>query len=820
MVSTLVLARLLAPTDFGLVAMATSFIALLEVIGNLGVDSALIQRSGATRVHYDTAWTFNLMIGLATAIVAVASAPALAAFYGDSRVVPILAAMAVASLLLSAENIGTVDFRKEMNFRLEFKYQVGKKLLGFLAVVPLAFVLKSYWALVVGTLIARLGGLLLSFRLSPYRPRISFGAGRELFVFSRWLLIGGFVVFARQRSSDFVIGRLAGPQTLGLFSIASELGTMPATEIVMPVARAAFPVYSTIADDRSALAQAYLRVLGLVALIAVPAGVGLASTADLLVPVLFGPKWLDAIPVMAYLSLYGVTLAIQGNIFPVFLARGQAAIQCVGRGLATRVPAPAAAVADPWLRQSRRGYRLPAQRLPQHAAGVVLCRARTGYRDGADDGGALATVRSVRCHVRCARPAACCPVDPRRHGLVGLRAGPEGGPGDRHLPARRRDPLDPGSATERAGTIGLALCEPAVDQPLRVRIALTPPVTSRDDPAGRLPTIVPAARLPAPHRSRGLSCIGDPGCHVSVSECRYSTANDSSAQSIESMLGQTYGDFELVISDNASSDHTEDVCRDYARRDPRIRYVRQARNLGGPANFRHVFEIGSGEFQKWTTADDYWDTTFIEKAIRVLDERPDVVLCYPKTRFVDELGTVVGDYDDNLHLLEPSPRDRFLRLLDTIGLCHADVGVIRRSAMRRTRLMTDERSCDVHFVAELSLYGKFWVLPEPLYYRRLHADASSWNLADEASQRTVLRSVGSLSSRHAIVAQVCPSVRRGIAGARHLGGKRHNARQSRPQDGMGPDRSLARPGGPHRLAALPIAAGRTAARIIVKPRLG
>ena len=207
------------------------------------------------------------------------------------------------------------------------------------------------------------------------------------------------------------------------------------------------------------------------------------------------------------------------------------------------------------------------------------------------------------------------------------------------------------------------------------------------------------------------------------------------AQSIESILGQTYGDFELVISDNASSDHSEEVCRDYARRDARIRYVRQARNLGGPANFRHVFEIGGGEFQKWTTADDYWDTTFIEKAIRVLDEHPDVVLCYPKTRFVDERGTLVGDYDDNLHLLEPSPRDRFLRLLETIGLCHADVGVIRRSAMRRTRLMTEERSCDVHFVAELSLYGKFWVLPEPLYYRRLHADASSWNLADEASQR-------------------------------------------------------------------------------------
>jgi O-antigen/teichoic acid export membrane protein len=231
--------------------------------------------------------------------------------------------MAFASLLQSAENIGTVNFRKELNFRLEFKYQISKKLLGFFAVVPLAFALRSYWALVIGTLMARLGGLLLSFWMSSYRPRLSLKAGRELFAFSRWLLVGGAVVFARQRSSDFIIGRLAGPQTLGLFSIANELGMMPATEIVMPVSRASFPVYSTIADDLRALADAYLRVLGLVALIAAPAGVGLAATADLLVPIMFGPKWTDAIPVTALLGIYGVTLAIQGNIFPVFLARGR-----------------------------------------------------------------------------------------------------------------------------------------------------------------------------------------------------------------------------------------------------------------------------------------------------------------------------------------------------------------------------------------------------------------------------------------------------------------------------------------------------------------
>jgi O-antigen/teichoic acid export membrane protein len=137
------------------------------------------------------------------------------------------------------------------------------------------------------------------------------------------MLLGSVIVFARQRASDFVIGRLAGAQSLGLYNIGAELSTMPATEIAMPVSRAAFPVYSAIARDRGGLADAYHRVLGLVALIAIPAGVGLAVTADLLVPLLFGPNWIAAIPIAGLLGFYGVTLAVQGNVFPLFLAVGR-----------------------------------------------------------------------------------------------------------------------------------------------------------------------------------------------------------------------------------------------------------------------------------------------------------------------------------------------------------------------------------------------------------------------------------------------------------------------------------------------------------------
>ena len=207
------------------------------------------------------------------------------------------------------------------------------------------------------------------------------------------------------------------------------------------------------------------------------------------------------------------------------------------------------------------------------------------------------------------------------------------------------------------------------------------------------------------------------------------------AQSLESLLGQSYGDFELVISDNASTDGTEELCRHYAAADKRVRYVRRTENIGGPGNFRYVYSLCSGEYHKWSTADDYWDSTFLAKSIAVLERDAGVVLCYPKTRLVNADGGLVQDYDDNLDLHDPSPTARFFELLSRIGLCNAHLGLIRRSALSRTRLIGSERASDVHFLAELALYGRFKLLPEVLFFRRYHQQSSSWDRKDDAHQR-------------------------------------------------------------------------------------
>jgi len=235
--------------------------------------------------------------------------------------------------------------------------------------------------------------------------------------------------------------------------------------------------------------------------------------------------------------------------------------------------------------------------------------------------------------------------------------------------------------------------------------------------------------------------MGGPALHVGGAEPRVGIGmpvfNGEAyiRQAIESLLGQTFGDFELVIADNRSTDGTESICREYVALDRRVRYHRNDHNLGGPGNFRRVFALCRGEYHKWSTADDWWDPTVLEKSVAVLDRRPDVVLVYPKTRLVDRMGIPFRDYEDNLDLQEESPSARLARLLETIELCQAHLGVIRRAAMARTDLIGGELASDIRFLAELSLYGKFVVLPEYLFFRRFHEASSSWERTDMDRQR-------------------------------------------------------------------------------------
>jgi hypothetical protein len=291
-ISTLILARVLVPHDFGIVAMAMTFVALAEMLGAFGFDATLIQKQTTERAHWDTAWTFDIILGVVVALVLTLGAHPVAAFFKEPALVQVLPVLALGSVALGFQNIGVVAFRAEMRFDREFRFQIAKKLIGFVITVPLAIKLDSYWALVIGQTTGRFVATALSYWVHPYRPRLSLAGAADLFGFSKWLLAINTISYLKERSSDWVIGRLAGPASLGAFNVSYELASLPSTELIAPINRAVFPAYAKLAKESpEALRVEYLSVIAMIMLIAAPAVLGLAAVAPLLVPVMLGPNW-------------------------------------------------------------------------------------------------------------------------------------------------------------------------------------------------------------------------------------------------------------------------------------------------------------------------------------------------------------------------------------------------------------------------------------------------------------------------------------------------------------------------------------------------
>ncbi|MGI0034562.1 MAG: glycosyltransferase family 2 protein [Nitrososphaera sp.] len=196
-------------------------------------------------------------------------------------------------------------------------------------------------------------------------------------------------------------------------------------------------------------------------------------------------------------------------------------------------------------------------------------------------------------------------------------------------------------------------------------------------------------------------------------------------ESIASILRQSFRDLELIISDNASTDATERICREFATKDRRIRYYSNPVSTDVTENYNRVFHYARGDYFKWASCNDVCAQEFIYRCVDVLDRRPDVVLCYPKTGLFDTEITDAEDYEDNLDLQEEDPPSRFLHLIERMGLNNALNGVIRTEVLRRTPLHKHFAGSDINLMAELTLYGKFVEVPERLFYRRMNAEASA-----------------------------------------------------------------------------------------------
>jgi len=194
---------------------------------------------------------------------------------------------------------------------------------------------------------------------------------------------------------------------------------------------------------------------------------------------------------------------------------------------------------------------------------------------------------------------------------------------------------------------------------------------------------------------------------------------------LDAIADQTFTDFEVIISDNASTDNTAKIARLFVERDERFRYVRNPENIGAARNFNRTFELASGEYFKWCAADDLITPDYLEKCVAVLDENPSVALCHTKVKVLDDEGKVVGEHWIELaYTASPSPSRRFGEFIRFSPTCFQVFGLFRTDVLRQTPLITSHIGSDKTLIAEICLRGQIAFIPEYLFFSRQHKGRS------------------------------------------------------------------------------------------------
>ena len=316
-VSTLVLARILMPEDFGLVALALAAFAMADALSNVSYATLLIRTPDVERRHYDTAFTLNFLRCLLLGGLVAGTAGWQAGLLGDARVGPILLIVAASVACEGVLSIGLVRLQREFRFDRLAAYQVVSRLAGFLITLTLAMVWQSYWSIVLGMLLTKLVAIPLSYAMAPHRPRLSLWNWRFFFGFSKWGMVFNLAVVLELQGASLIVGRLLGLPALGQYNLAQQVATVPVTEIAVPTRSPLLAGYAQLAKDVLELRRSYIESQAFLFVVICPISVGIALVAPELERVALGPRWEGTWPIIAVIALVALADNFSNAVFSI-----------------------------------------------------------------------------------------------------------------------------------------------------------------------------------------------------------------------------------------------------------------------------------------------------------------------------------------------------------------------------------------------------------------------------------------------------------------------------------------------------------------------
>ena len=328
-ISTIILARLLAPKDFGLFGIALVAIMTLKTFSKTGFQSALIQKKEDITDYFNTAWTAGALRGLTLAFILFSTAPYISVFFNEPGATPILQVLALSLLVQGIINPRIAYFQRELNFRKWFIYEISGTLFDVGAAVTLALLFRNVWALVFGLLARHLIQLILSFLMTSQRvePKLELNKFKELFSFGKYIFLSSIFNFLLIQGSQTFVGKILGTVTLGFYVLAFRITDLPTREVIGIVSRTTFPAYSRLQDQLPKIQKGYLKIFQTVSFILVPLSVGLAVLAKDFTQLFLGEKWISIVSALQVLAIAGGLRAIHTTSHPLFQGIGKPGIE-------------------------------------------------------------------------------------------------------------------------------------------------------------------------------------------------------------------------------------------------------------------------------------------------------------------------------------------------------------------------------------------------------------------------------------------------------------------------------------------------------------
>ncbi|NQS90341.1 lipopolysaccharide biosynthesis protein [Patescibacteria group bacterium] len=323
-----ILARILAPNDFGLMGIALLTMATLETFSQTGFKAALIQKKKDIKSYLDAAWTVLILRGFILFAILYSIAPYVVLFFNTPEAKPIIQVIGLSVLLQAFTNIGVIYFQKELEFNKEFIYQFAGTLADFIVAVSAVLILQNVWALVFGMLAGNAVRCFVSYLIHPYRPHLSsdLGKAKELFGFGKWVLGSSILIFLLGQGDDIFVGKLLGATALGFYQLAYRISNMPATEITHVISQVTFPAYSKLQNDIPKLREAYLNILQVTAFLSFPiAGLIFVLSPDFTI-IFLGEKWMPMVPAMQVLCIFGALRSLNATTGSIFQGVGKPAV--------------------------------------------------------------------------------------------------------------------------------------------------------------------------------------------------------------------------------------------------------------------------------------------------------------------------------------------------------------------------------------------------------------------------------------------------------------------------------------------------------------